>query len=178
MLFAEEPWIPDYLPVDEAHDCRPEDPYGTSKHCSEEIAKAVARRHGVPVTTVRPASIFGPEAYRARPQHEGFDLSKTGLSGDFWSYVDVRDVARIVEAALAADSDGHETYLCAADENYLGHSTTELVEATGHDLPEECTLEGTQAAFSNRKAAERLGWTPRYSWRNVDDPAASGPEWC
>jgi len=177
MLFAEEPRVPDALPVDESHERRPEDPYGASKVCGEEVAGTVARRYGVPVTTLRPASIYAPDEHRLRPQREGFDLSSAELSGDLWSYVDVRDVTRMVEAALAADREGHEAFHCVADRNHLGYPTVELVEATGHDVPADCALEGEQAAFSNGKAREVLGWVPRYSWHGTDAESAPGPGW-
>jgi len=177
MLFADEPWVPDYLPVDEAHECRPEDPYGTSKVVGEQIAATVARRYGVSVTSLRPATIYAPGEYRARPKTEAFDLSTAELSGNFWSYVDVRDVARMVEAALAADYDGHEAFNCVADENYLGHPTADLIEATGHDLPAECHLDGEAAALSNRKAAEVLGWEPRHAWHEVEGVEPVSIDW-
>lgn len=176
-LFAAEPWLPDYLPIDEQHDLRPEDPYGTSKACGERIAEMVVRRYGIAVTTVRPATIFTPERSRARPEQDSSDLTADATSGGFGSYVDVRDVARMVEAAFATDHDGHEVILCVADENYLGVPTTELVEAICDDLPEECDLQGKQAAFSNAKAERLLQWTPAYSIpeHNLDD--VSRPSW-
>jgi nucleoside-diphosphate-sugar epimerase len=178
MLFADSPWVPDRLPVDETHAFRPEDPYGASKACGETVAGMVARRYDVPVTTIRPASIYEPGEYRTRPQREGFDISAAELSGNFWSYIDVRDVARMVEAALAADIDGHEPFLCVADENYLGQPTAELIAATGHDLPADCALDGPQAALSNAKAKRVLDWEPIHSWREADAssdaPAAVG----
>ncbi|PSQ03246.1 NAD(P)-dependent oxidoreductase [Halobacteriales archaeon QS_5_68_33] len=115
-LFGED-WVPDYLPIDEAHELRPGDPYGVSKVCGEEIAKSVARRYGVPVTSVRPATVHAGEA-RTRPPREDADLGTDDLRGNFGSYVDVRDVARLVEAVLAADCEGHEAVLCVADENF------------------------------------------------------------
>jgi len=177
MLFAAEPWVPDSLPVTEAHPRRPEDPYGASKLCGEEVAAMVARRHGVPVATLRPSTVYTPGEYRARPKTERYDLSSAELSGNFWSYVDVRDVARMVEAALAADLEGHEAFNCVADENYLGHPTAALIEATGHDLPADCTLEGDAAALSNAKAAERLGWRPAHSWRAAEGVETPTLEW-
>lgn len=173
-LFAESAWMPDYLPIDERHDRRPEDAYGLSKVCSEEVARTVARRHGVSVTTIRPATIFGPDRSRARPSEDNTDLATEMTGGNFGSYVDVRDVARMVEAALAADHDGHEAVNCVADENYLGHPTAEIVEAICGGLPEECELEGKQAALSNAKAADLLGWTPAYS-RSTRDREAESP---
>lgn len=176
-LFAEGPWRPDYLPIDERHDLRPEDPYGTSKACGEEVAEMVVRRYGVSVTTIRPATVFTPEKQRARPPRDGSDLSADETSGGFGSYVDVRDVARMIEAALATDHGGHEVVLCVADENYLGESTAELVETVSGDLPEECALEGKQAAFSNEKAERLLGWTPSYSVPEHDLDDVSRPDW-
>lgn len=174
-LYAEEAWVPDYLPLDETHEFRPEDPYGTSKVCGEEIAKMVARRYDVPVTSIRPATIYAPGEYKTRPQREGFDLSNGELSGNLWSFVDVRDVARMVEAALAADYEGHEAFLCVADENYLGQPTMELIEAATGDLPAVCDLEGRQSALSNAKAKEVLGWKPTYDWGEAGDE--SSPAW-
>ncbi len=174
-LYAAEAWLPDALPLEEGHDFRPEDPYGTSKVCGEEIAKMVARRYGVPVTSIRPATIYAPGEYKARPRREGFDLSEGQLSGNLWSFVDVRDVVRMVEAALAADYDGHEAFLCVADDNYLGQPTTELIEAATGYLPETCDLEGTQAALSNAKAQKLLDWKPIYGWGDAGDE--STPAW-
>ncbi|MFT4947637.1 MAG: UDP-glucose 4-epimerase, partial [Natronomonas sp.] len=81
ILFARSPWVPDMLPVEEDHPCRPEDPYGTSKQCGETIAGMVARRYGVSVTSIRPATIYTPDAYRTRPAHQQYDLSSGELSG-------------------------------------------------------------------------------------------------
>ncbi|WP_207590941.1 NAD-dependent epimerase/dehydratase family protein [Halomontanus rarus] len=176
-LFADEPWLPDYLPIDEAHEFRPEDPYGTSKVCGEEVAKMVARRYGVPVTSLRPSTIYAPGHYRTRPQRENFDLSTDELSGNFWSYVDVRDVVRMVEAALAAEYDGHDAFLCVADENYLGENTAEIIEATAGELPDPCDLEGHEAALSNAKAEEVLGWEPVHAWYDAEETETSRPRW-
>jgi len=176
-LFAHSSWMPDSLPIVEAHDCRPEDAYGLSKVCSEEVARTVARRYGGSVTTIRPATVFSPDHSRARPPSDGSDLSMGERAGDLGSYVDVRDLARMVEAALAAPPGGHEEFLCVADENYLGRSTAELVEVACGGRPEECHLEGSQSAFSNAKARDLLGWEPRYSWTGEEPEPVSGPTW-
>lgn len=176
-LFAEGPWQPDYLPMDERHDLRPEDPYGTSKACGEEVAEMAVRRYGISVTTIRPATIFTPEKHRARPPRDTTDLSVDETSGGFGSYVDVRDVARMIEAAFATDHGGHEVVLCVADENYLGERTTELVESISGELPAECALEGKQAAFSNAKAERLLGWAPEYTVPEHDIDDVSRPDW-
>lgn len=176
-LFAESDWNPDYLPIDEGHDRRPEDFYGLSKVCSEEVARTVARRYGVSVTTIRPATILGPDQSRARPAEENVDLTKDMIGGDFGSVVDVRDLVSLVETALASDMDGHEVVNCAADENHLGHPTVELVEAICGALPDRCDLDGDQAALSNAKAADLLDWTPKYPVPRSDGAAEAPPTW-
>jgi UDP-glucose 4-epimerase len=175
-LFAASTWTPAYLPIDEAHECRPEDAYGLSKVCGEEIAKTVARRGDSSVTTIRPATIFDPSSARQRPHRDDTDLSTDATGRNFGSYVDVRDLARMVEAALASDHAGHETVLCVADENYLGQPTAEIVEAVCGSLPEQCDLAGKEAALSNAKAADLLGWRPTYSASTQESDVAA-PDW-
>ena len=176
-LFAESSWNPDYLPIDEEHDRRPEDAYGLSKVCSEEIARTVARRYDIAVTTIRPATIFSPDHSRARPPRDGSDLSTDERAGDFGSSVDVRDVARMVAAILADQPPGYEAFLCVADENYLGQETAELVEAVCGQLPAECSLTGKQSALSNAKARKRLGWVPDHDGRREERTSVSKPAW-
>jgi len=162
-LFATGEWVPDYLPIDEDHPLRPEDPYGVSKVCSEEVAKMAARRFDVPVTTIRAATIHTPDDHRTRPPREDVSLDSDAVAGNFGSYVDVRDVAGIVAAALAADRRGYDDFLCVADENALGPPTAEIVESICGTLPEQCALSGKESALSNAKARRELDWEPVHS---------------
>ncbi|MFB6136353.1 MAG: NAD-dependent epimerase/dehydratase family protein [Halobacteriaceae archaeon] len=173
--FADPTPLPDYLPVDESHPMRPEDPYGTSKVTGEEIAGMVTRRYGVPVTSIRPSWIQYPGRYFVGDVRENTDLDDPGRSGNFWSYVDVRDVASMVEAALDADREGHEAFLAHAAENYVGAPTADLVEAGFGDLPEECALSGEESAFTTAKARDLLGWEPSHDWRTAEDEDVPGP---
>lgn len=175
MPFAREPPLPDYLPIDERHPKRPEDPYGTSKLVGEELAEMVVRRYDVAVTSVRPSWVNYPGRYELTEVREGFDPATADRSGNFWSYVDVRDVVSLIEAALLADRTGHEAYLAVADENYLGRPTAETVEAAFGDLPDDCDLAGEESAFSTEKARERFGWTPEHSWRTAETEDVPGP---
>ncbi|MEM4780165.1 MAG: NAD(P)-dependent oxidoreductase [Halalkalicoccus sp.] len=166
--FAREKSLPDSLPITEEHPLRPEDPYGTSKVVGEEIGRMVARRYGVPVASIRPSWIQEPGQYYCR---EGRDLADG--AGNFWSYVDARDVAGIVSAALETDFEGHEAFLAVAAENYLDRPTEEAIEEFFGELPEDCALTGQQAAFSTAKARETLGWEPDHSWREGADEDVS-----
>jgi nucleoside-diphosphate-sugar epimerase len=174
-VFADPPWLPDYFPIDESHPCRPEDPYGTSKVVGEEIAAMAARRHEVSVASLRPPLIEIPGAYQSVERRAAFDPETAERDGEYWSYVDVRDVARAVEAALRADLTGHEAFVVAAAENFLGVPTAEAVKAVFGDLPAECSLSGEQSAFSSAKARSVLGWEPEHDWRSAETESVPAP---
>ncbi|MFB6138595.1 MAG: NAD-dependent epimerase/dehydratase family protein [Halobacteriaceae archaeon] len=170
MVFADETWLPEYLPVDEAHPLRPEDPYGTSKEAGEAVARMVARDYGVAVSSVRPSWTQVPGEYYTREAREAFDPADADeLNFDYWSYVDARDVASMLRLAVEERESGHEAYGAVADENYLDRPTAEVIEQVAGELPEECDLSGDESAFTTEKATRDLGWEPAHSWRTAED---------
>lgn len=164
-FFAEQTPIPDELPITEAHALRPEDPYGLSKVVTEEIAKTVTRRDGISIASLRPSWIQLPGEYPCRDP-EYVDNLEAG-AGNYWSYVDVRDVVALVESALAADFDGHEAFNCVGPDNALGRPLESLMREQYGDVPEDCTVEGDASAYSTAKATQILGWEPSHSWKTV-----------
>ena len=172
LAFAEETPLPAYLPIDEDHPMAPEDPYGTSKVAGEEVAKMVARRDGVSVASIRPSWIQYPGEYNCRDVAQG-DLA--GGAGNCWSYVDARDVAGIVAAALDTEFEGHAAFHAAAADNYVGRSTAELVEEHWGDVPARCELDGEQSALSTAKADGLLDWAPEHGWREAAEAEVPEP---
>ena len=168
--FAAETPAPDALPIDEDHALRPEDPYGVSKEAGEAVARMAVRRHDVPVVSIRPSWIQYPGEYFCL----GNDVPAEGV-GNFWSYIDVRDIASIVVAALNADTTGHETVFAVGDENYADRPTTELFEEQFGEVPEPCDLDGDESSISNERAAAVLDWEPAHSWRDAADEDVDGP---
>jgi len=171
-VFADGTPLPDALPVTVDHPCRPEDQYGTSKVAGEATAAMVARRYDVPVTTIRPSWIQHPGAYDCT----GDD--GTDLVDNFWSYVDVRDVTRLVRAALETPPDGHATVHAVADENYAGRLTRELFREAYGTVPSPCDLTGDASALANDRARELFDWAPRHSCRtSADDDVGPADDW-
>lgn len=164
-FFAAETPVPDELPITESHALRPEDPYGLSKVVTEEIGKTVARRDGVRVASLRPSWIQLPSEYPCRDPAYVDDLSAG--AGNYWSYVDVRDVVDLVEAALDAAFDGHEAFNCVAPDNAFGRPVAELLTDYYGALPAECSVSGDSSAYSTAKATRMLGWEPTYSWKTA-----------
>lgn len=185
--FAESPIAPAYLPIDESHPMSPEDPYGVSKQSGEDLARMVARRHGVQVASVRPSWIQYPGGYEVTAMREAFDrdtLAEAGPDdpaasgyGNLWSYIDVRDFARLVERSLQVDFGGHEAFHCHAAENYVGEPTTEIIEEFYGDLPDRCDLSGEESAFSVKKAGRMLDWTPEHDWRSAESATDVELDW-
>jgi UDP-glucose 4-epimerase len=175
-FFGEEWTLPDELPITETHPRRPEDAYGLSKIVTEEAGAAIARRDGVSVASVRPSWIQFPGDYPCRD--EGYVESLDAGAGNYWSYVDVRDVAEMVAAALENPVDGHEAFNCVAADNALGRPLVDLLCEYYGDVPEEWRdrVEGDDSAFSTAKARDLLGWEPERSWRDAADESVPEPE--
>ena len=132
----------------------------------------VARRYGVPVASVRPSWIQYPGEYACVDARE--DLSSG--AGNFWSYVDVRDVVTQVAAALKADFSGHEPFHAAAADNYLERPIEDAIREFFGEVPDDSNVSGDDAALSVAKAREVLDWKPKHSWREAADEDVSAPD--
>ncbi len=182
-FFADPTPLPDELPITESHPLRPEDPYGLSKVTAEATAGTVARREDVPAVSIRPSWIQYPGDYACRSDEYVTDLDAG--AGNFWSYVDARDVADLVAAALAGTSGDdpavppgvHEAVNCVAADNALGRPLLDLLRESYDAVPDDCTVvEGDdRSAYAVAKAEQLLGWTPSRSWREAADAAVDGP---
>ena len=98
-FFAERPFLPDYLPVDEEHPLRPQDPYATSKVFGEQLMDAAVRRSDIRCISVRPSWV----QWEGNIEHNlGPVVSGGGdePSAGFWSYVDVYDLAEMLRCGL------------------------------------------------------------------------------
>jgi nucleoside-diphosphate-sugar epimerase len=185
-VFADPSFLPEYFPIDVDHPLRPEDPYGTSKVTGEAIAKMVSRRYDISATSIRPSWINYPGDYQTRVIREHFDPETASLgdsfgitshnaAGNFFSYVDIRDVVSLVERAMSVDLTGHHAFMAVAADNYLDVDTSDAVAAVYGDLPDRCDLTGDQSAISYANAASVLDWEPEHSWRDDEKEDIEGP---
>ena len=177
-VFAEEPWLPDALPIDEETPTAPEDPYGLSKVVGETIAARAARRYDVAAISLRLSWVNYPGAYETQRAREAFDAETATLSGNCWTYVDVRDVIDAIEAAINPTTpiDGHEAVLITAAENFLDRETAATIEAVHGELPATCDIDGDESVFDCSKAKRLLEWEASYSWRDAEGVRVDGPE--
>ena len=152
--------VPDYMPMDEEHPLRPQDAYGLSKWLGEEILEAATRRTGIRTIVLRPTSVIGPEDYAERVPR----MLDNG--GGILAYVDARDFARAVRAALDDTEIEHDRFFITADD---AMSREPLATAFPRRFPGSeaaCAgLTGTEGPISCAKAKRMLGYRPQHSWR-------------
>ena len=55
---------PDYLPLDDAHPCRPRSVYGRSKHLSEASCRQASETSGLSVINLRPPGVWTDSTYQ------------------------------------------------------------------------------------------------------------------
>ena len=104
--------VPERIPFDESERRPSPNAYALSKYLSEVIADSLAVRY--PETSwvgLRINNVIPPDTY-GRFEAEWADPSVS--RGNFWSYIDARDVGTAYRAALEGTSTGHEVCLIAA----------------------------------------------------------------
>ena len=154
--------VPDYLPVDERHPLRPQDPYGLTKLIGENISDAVSQKSAIAVTSLRFSGIYS-EAHRPMLLERKKNPLARG-TGALWSYIDARDAARACRAALEADLSGHQIFNIAAPNSLVDIPTRELV---GRYLPQvrdlRAGLDATGSGYSVARAKNVLGFEAKLS---------------
>jgi nucleoside-diphosphate-sugar epimerase len=160
--------VPDYLPIDDEHPIRPSTAYGMAKRLVEELCRYYTAANGIATVCFRPPAICGP-ARRAKLEAErAADPAMEWTP--YWEYgawIDVRDVAGAVIAALRRPDLGHLTALIIADDVTSPIPPRELAKRLLPDVPwrgPEPGNEWTTLVRSDR-AREALEWRPQFRWR-------------
>ncbi len=170
---------PAHLPITEGHPTRPQTAYHASKLYGEHLME-VARAGGIPTASLRLTSPAGPGTPAGRiltvfaeRAAAGEPIVLAGKGGRRQNYVDVRDIARAVEASLergegvinvagAAPVSNRE--LAETCIRVLGSSSD--ISASGAPDPDEDVVWDV----SIERAREELGWAPR---RDIADSIAA-----
>jgi nucleoside-diphosphate-sugar epimerase len=168
-IFAQRPFEPDYLPIDEEHPARPQDAYATAKWFGELLCDRAVERSDIRCTSIRPSWVQDAGSYERNLGPIVRDPAV--LVGNYCSYVDVRDLCDAVVLAIETDLPGHEVFYVASPDTIGGHPLAETVKTHyGGGGIELRALEREDAsAISSAKARRLLGWTPTRSWRDYLD---------
>ena len=159
------PFLPLYLPLDEDHPDLSQDTYGLSKMVGEQIAHGFHRRNDMRVCSIRPPWVVHPADYAGFREY----VEPKTWTGTLFSYLDVRDLAvayrMVVEAAPELIQD--EVFNVAADDAAALEPLAELLPRIEPGLaPLAAGIPGMQSMVSTARIKQRLGWSPRYSWRD------------
>src|SRR6185503_13020711 len=112
-FFPERPFLPDYVPVDEQHPIRPQDPYATAKHFGEQLMDAATRRSDLTGISIRPSWVQWEGNIE---DNLGPWLREPVASEGFWAYIDDYDLADAIRLAAEATTPAHEVvYIASPD---------------------------------------------------------------
>jgi nucleoside-diphosphate-sugar epimerase len=164
-IYALRGILPEYLPLDEKHPSRPQDPYGLSKLVGEQIADSLALLHDdMTISSLRFPGVVFDRSYdwvRERWQDPGA-RAKTS-----WAYIDARDAANACRLAIEAEFNGHEVMIVAAPTSSMREPTVELIgEYLDKGIPVKATRTGNWSGVNSAKAEKILKFKPQYGWEN------------
>ncbi len=162
-LYAPAFRAPEYLPLDEAHPCRPQDPYALSKVFGEQLADSCTRYSDVTVVSLRFSGVQFDSTYATLPERWADPGAKMGT---FWSYIDARDAVVACRLAVETPLSGHEVFNIAAAASRYPEPTGELVRRY---IPGTRIKEGYSGHWGGldvTRAARRLGFKAVHGWRD------------
>ncbi len=159
--------VPDYLPIDDDHPLRPPTAYGMAKRLVEELCRCFTVSTGIATICLRPPAVLGPARHALFADARATDPAAEWTP--FWeygAYIDVRDVAYAVLAALRCADPGHVTALICADDSSSTIPARDLARRLLPDVPwrgPEPTDPARSLVRCDRARAV-LAWSPRYRW--------------
>ena len=152
---------PDFAPIDETIEPRPESAYSLSKLTGETMAAQAARRSGIGFVGLRISNIMEPDDYAAFPSYwDDARLRRWNL----WGYVDARDVAAAARQALDASIDGAEIAIIAAADTVMPRPSMELMAEVFPTVPMRRAVPGRETLLAIDHARAILGYEPAHRW--------------
>ena len=168
-IFADRSFEPEYLPIDEEHPIRPQDPYGTAKWFGELLMERASERADLAAISIRPCWVQDVDSYERNLGPIVRDPSV--LIRNFCSYVDVYDLVDATVLAVESKLRGHEVVYVASPDTIGGHPLEEIVRRR-HRLKKIVIRplpRPDASAIDSSKARRLLGWEPKRSWRDYLD---------
>jgi nucleoside-diphosphate-sugar epimerase len=151
-----------YLPIDTALPLQITDPYALSKRVDEETAAMIHRRYGMTVVALR-LPFVADAADRLPRTAARYAADPATGAADVWSYLDARDAARALVAALHPARDGNHVVYVAAPETLAPYPTDELLDRF-HPGVRRPPFPGRSVPIDLEPARELLDFTAAYLW--------------
>ncbi|HTY35691.1 MAG TPA: NAD(P)-dependent oxidoreductase [Bacteroidota bacterium] len=159
---------PEYLPMDELHPQRPQDPYGMSKVACESLCLGFTRRTGMQTICLRPPWIWVPEENEMK-MYRHLRAEYTQWSKNLWAYIHVNDVARAIRQCVESDSlPPHDAYFICSPQTWVERPSVELAsEFYPETVSIAAGMAGNGSLLSCEKARKAFGFAPRLTWRDI-----------
>jgi nucleoside-diphosphate-sugar epimerase len=155
---------PDYAPIDEHHELRPETSYALSKVLGEEMARQFHRWSGIPFIGLRFSNVMERADYERFPSFWDDPLLR---KWNLWGYVDESHVGESVRRALEADIAGAEAFIIAAADTVMQRPSRELMAEVFPGVPVADGVAEHGTLLSIDKARAMLGYSPQFTWREL-----------
>jgi UDP-glucose 4-epimerase len=164
-VFRRRDFTPEYLPIDEQHRLKPQDPYGLSKMICEEMCQAYTRGWGMETVCVRICRVIFPDELEL---NRSLAADPTILAKGLWVYIDARDAARAFRLAAEVPVLEHEAVFAVATDCYGPNATADLLDQFYPSLLNWADqVRGRSSLITGAKAERLLGFRPTHSWRDV-----------
>ncbi len=165
-VFQEHHFLPEYIPIDEEHPLKPQDPYGLSKLVNEETCKMYTRRYDMTTICLRPCFVWFPED--AESYTKLLNNPERGAKG-IWVYTAVYDIARAFRLALEVEGLKHEAFFICADSSYApDYDTLDLLNKYYPGIKDiDPSFKGNMSPISCAKAERLLGFKAQHDWTDI-----------
>ena len=161
---------PDYLPIDDDHPIRPPTAYGMAKRLVEELCRCFMVTTGIATVCLRPPAVVGPARHAVlQTAREADPAAEWTPYWEYGAYIDVRDVAYAVLAALRCPDPGHLSALICADDSSSPVPVRDLARRLLPEVPWRGPEpeDPTHSLVRCDRARAVLGWAPRYRWSDA-----------
>jgi nucleoside-diphosphate-sugar epimerase len=162
---------PEYLPIDEKHPLKPQDPYGISKMLGEKMCRLYAEGYDRNIIAMRFSNILCPgdeQKYLA-------DIKDPSVRHkSLWAWVHVDDAVHAIQRTLASNIRGYEVFhIAAEDVCVLNPNVRHLLANYYPKTPIKRSLSSKESLIDCSKAKNLLGFQPHMRFAEVVTPGGT-----
>lgn len=149
-------FAPEYVPIDEKHPLKPQDPYGISKMLGEEMCRSYAAGYDIDIIVLRFSNILCP-GDEQKYLEEAKDPSARRKS--LWAWVHVEDAVHAIMCVLLSDLKGYEIFHIAAEDVCLSNpNVPHLLSTYFPETQIRKLLSSKESLINCSKAKHMLGF--------------------
>lgn len=167
---------PEKLPISENSDVKPNNPYAMSKFLAEQICEFYASTYGLSVTIIRPFNVYGQGQDKrfmiptVIEQMRHADVIRVKDLEPRRDYVYIDDLVDALIITLGRTA-GYEVFNVGSGMSLKVSEVIETIQSVAHTRKavvcdnDRRANEIDDVVADIRKAANELGWSPKYSFR-------------